>query len=207
MLEPELDKAKEATKEIARDIGDVLIYALYPTTGMRFLRWKYGLETPPPEVMPKTLEDVRREDELIAKLKAGKLAEKDPPATGGIRKFKVYIDDQVHTVGVEAVDRSLPDVPAVVADDPPPVESSVKDEPAVTVAAAEETAILAPLPGVILSYNVAVGTEVQADDVIVVLEAMKMANAITAPVSGRVKAINFKAGDSVERDAVLAIIA
>ena len=75
ILEPELDKAKEATKDIAQDIGDVLTYALYPTTGMRFLRWKYGLEPPPPETKPKTLEDVRREDELIAKAKAGKLKE------------------------------------------------------------------------------------------------------------------------------------
>jgi len=66
VLEPELDKAKEATKDIARDIGDVLIYALYPTTGMRFLRWKYGLETPPPETKPKTLDDIRREDEAMA---------------------------------------------------------------------------------------------------------------------------------------------
>lgn len=73
VLEPELDKAKEATKDIAKDIGDVLIYALYPDTGMRFLRWKYGLETPPPELKPKTMEDVKREDELIAKVKAGKL--------------------------------------------------------------------------------------------------------------------------------------
>ncbi|MAF84971.1 MAG: pyruvate carboxylase [Dehalococcoidales bacterium] len=52
-LEPELDKAKEAIKDIARDIGDVLIYALFPTTGMHFLKWKYGLETPPPEVKAK----------------------------------------------------------------------------------------------------------------------------------------------------------
>ena len=52
-LEPELDKAKEATKGIARDIGDVLTYALFPGTGMQFLRWKYGLETPPPEVKAK----------------------------------------------------------------------------------------------------------------------------------------------------------
>jgi pyruvate carboxylase subunit B len=43
LLEPELDKAKEATQDIARDIGDVLTYALYPTTGMQFLRKKYGL--------------------------------------------------------------------------------------------------------------------------------------------------------------------
>jgi pyruvate carboxylase subunit B len=75
MLEPELDKAKEATKEITEDIGDVLIYALYPDTGMHFLKWKYGLEQPPPEVKPKTLEDVKREDELIAKAKAGLLKE------------------------------------------------------------------------------------------------------------------------------------
>jgi len=50
ILPPELEKAKEATKDIARDTGDILIYALYPTTGMRFLRWKYGLEAPPPDV-------------------------------------------------------------------------------------------------------------------------------------------------------------
>lgn len=54
LLEPELDKAKQATNGLAKDIGDVLIYALYPHTGMRFLRWKYGLEAPPPEVMPKS---------------------------------------------------------------------------------------------------------------------------------------------------------
>ena len=75
LLEPELDNAREATKGIARDIGDILIYAIYPVTGMRFLKWKYGLEPPPPEVRPKTMEDVKREDELLAKLKAGKLVE------------------------------------------------------------------------------------------------------------------------------------
>ncbi len=54
----------------------MLIKALYPITGLHFLKWKYGLETPPPEVKPKTMGDVRREDELIAKAKAGKLVEK-----------------------------------------------------------------------------------------------------------------------------------
>ena len=73
LLEPELDKAKEATKDITQDIGDVLTYALYPTTGLRFLKWKYGLEAPPPEVQPRTLEEIRLEDEFIAKVKAGEL--------------------------------------------------------------------------------------------------------------------------------------
>ena len=73
IIEPELDKAREAIKDFTQDMGDVLISAIYPTTGLRFLKWKYGLETPPPELKPKTIEDIRREDELIAKVKAGKL--------------------------------------------------------------------------------------------------------------------------------------
>ena len=74
VIEPELDKAREAVKDFTQDIGDVLTAAIYPITGLRFLKWKYGLETPPPELKKlKTLEDIRREDELIAKVKAGKL--------------------------------------------------------------------------------------------------------------------------------------
>jgi pyruvate carboxylase subunit B len=75
-IEPELNQARELVKDLSSDIGDVLIAALYPITGLRFLKWKYGKETPPSEVKARTLEDVKREDELIAKAKAGKLVEK-----------------------------------------------------------------------------------------------------------------------------------
>ena len=208
ILEPELDKAKEATKALAKDIGDVLTYALYPTTGMRFLRWKYGLETPPPEVKPKTMEDVKREDELIAQAKAGKLAEKEVPTKGsGIRTFNVYVGDEVYSVGVEAVDAPPPPAPVAA---PPPAKPVKKVEekaaPPPAVAKAKETAIVAPMPGMIIRYEVEVGDEVKANDVVVILEAMKMANAITTPVGGRVKAINFTSGDKVARDDVLATI-
>ena len=46
ILKPELEKAKQETHGIARDMGDILTYALYPDIGMRFLKQKYGLETP-----------------------------------------------------------------------------------------------------------------------------------------------------------------
>jgi pyruvate carboxylase subunit B len=49
ILEPELDKAKAATEGIARDIGDVLIYAIFPDTGMSFLKSKYNREAQPLE--------------------------------------------------------------------------------------------------------------------------------------------------------------
>ena len=78
LLEPELEKAKEESKEFTKNIQDVLIYALYPTTGARFLNYKYGIEKTIPDDWkpphaPKTLKEVNREDELIAQVKAGKL--------------------------------------------------------------------------------------------------------------------------------------
>src|SRR5512139_995400 len=69
LIEPEMEKAKEESKGLAKDICDTLIYALYPKTGIEFLKWKYGLEPVPERVKPKTLEDVKREDEAMAKAK------------------------------------------------------------------------------------------------------------------------------------------
>ena len=65
-LEPELPKAREKIGNLAKDDFDLLIYALYPTTGEKFLKWKYGLEEKPQAVKPKTLEDIRKEDEAMA---------------------------------------------------------------------------------------------------------------------------------------------
>ena len=78
LLEPELEKAKEESKEFAKNIQDVLIYALYPTTGARFLNYKYGIDKTIPDdwkppYAPKAVEEVNKEDELIAQVKAGKL--------------------------------------------------------------------------------------------------------------------------------------
>jgi pyruvate carboxylase subunit B len=70
LIEPEMEKAKEETKGLSRDLCDTLIYALYPKTGIDFLKWKYGLEPMPEKLKPKTLEDVQKEDEAIAKAKS-----------------------------------------------------------------------------------------------------------------------------------------
>src|SRR4030043_116563 len=69
LIGPEVEKAKEETKGLAKDLCDTLIYALYPKTGVEFLKWKYGLEPMPDKVKPTTLEDVKKEDEAIAKAK------------------------------------------------------------------------------------------------------------------------------------------
>jgi len=65
-LEPELDAAREKIGDLAKDDFDLLIYALYPTTGEQFLKWKYGFEEKPQEIWAKTLDDIRKEDEAMA---------------------------------------------------------------------------------------------------------------------------------------------
>ncbi len=82
ILEPEMGKARQALKDMTEKEEDVLTYALFPTTGLRFLKWQYGLEKPPSEVTPNTLDDVRREDELIEKAKAGLLVERGEKGEG-----------------------------------------------------------------------------------------------------------------------------
>jgi pyruvate carboxylase subunit B len=69
-IEPELEEDRKKIGDLARTEEDLLTYALYPTTGEQFLKWKYGLEEIPDGVKPKTLEDVKREDELVAQAKA-----------------------------------------------------------------------------------------------------------------------------------------
>jgi pyruvate carboxylase subunit B len=43
VLDPELPKAREALKGISDKMEDILIYALYPMTGMEFLKKKYNI--------------------------------------------------------------------------------------------------------------------------------------------------------------------
>ena len=65
------------------------------------------------------------------------------------------------------------------------------------------SSIEAPMPGLILDINVHVGQEVNEDDALLVLEAMKMENIITAPRQGIIKAIHASKGNPVDRGHML----
>jgi len=106
VLEPELDKAKEEIGDLAVDMDDLVLYAIYPVTGKKFLKWKYGKEEAPDSVKPITMQEVKAKDELIKKAKAGELVEKkkDAPAKGATtRTFNVFVDNEYFEVGVDEV--------------------------------------------------------------------------------------------------------
>ncbi|MGD8261156.1 MAG: pyruvate carboxylase subunit B [Desulfobacterales bacterium] len=228
VLEPELDKAKEDTADLAVDLDDVLVYALYPVTGKKFLKWKYGKEVPPEEVKPRTLEEAKAEQELIKKAKAGELIERSakeaPPKGENLRTFNVFVDDEYFEVGVEALDgaaavnyvRSMqapaafapvPSQPTPAAQNPPePMPSPVGEASAKPAANVDGTSLVAPMPGMVISFGKSVGDSVSQGEPVVVLEAMKMENSLPAPVGGTIKAINFSSGDSVIKGDVLCVI-
>jgi acetyl-CoA carboxylase biotin carboxyl carrier protein len=60
--------------------------------------------------------------------------------------------------------------------------------------------------GKILRIEKNVGDRVEEDEVIIVMEAMKMEIPIVAPSSGTVKEINVSAGQAVEAEQQLAVI-
>lgn len=68
---------------------------------------------------------------------------------------------------------------------------------------AVDSAIKAPIPGLIVKVNVNEGDEVQAGQSVVILEAMKMQNELRAPRKGTVATVKVKAGDSVNQGATL----
>ncbi len=64
-------------------------------------------------------------------------------------------------------------------------------------------AIKAPMPGLILEINVAVGQEVQEGQNLLILEAMKMENSFDSPRSGIIKAIAVEKGQAVDKGQLL----
>jgi biotin carboxyl carrier protein len=63
--------------------------------------------------------------------------------------------------------------------------------------------VKAPMPGLIVKINVAVGDTVKPGDALLVLEAMKMENMIKASADAIVSLVKVKKGDSVEKGQVL----
>lgn len=84
-----------------------------------------------------------------------------------------------------------------------PVTSAPLKAKAITAAPSIAGAVIAPIPGTVLDIKVGIGDKVVADDVVLILEAMKMESEIHAGTNGVVKSINVAKGDSVQENAVL----
>ena len=146
-----------------------------------------------------------------------------PEKSAATRTFNVFVDGEFYKVEVDPGEGSpriavtqpkaqpAPAAAAPVAKAVPsaaPAPAPAAAPKAAPAASADDAgAITAPMPGLIIKYEVKEGDRVKAGDPVLVLEAMKMQNSIPAPIDGVVKTITKQAGANVGRGEVLAVIA
>ncbi|MCK5784135.1 MAG: pyruvate carboxylase subunit B [Desulfobacterales bacterium] len=194
VLEPELDKAKEELQGLTSDMEDVILYTLYPVTGKKFINYKYGKETPPDSLKARTLEDVKKQDELLKKFKAGELVEKSPqdaPEKGeNTRTFNVFIEDEYFEVSVDEPGGQ----PIITYAQPPAMSyqapaqappSTMPSAPRVASAPAAPPAPVAPAPKLSAPKPSA--------------PAAAEGTPLTAPMPGMIVSYSKEVGDSVEK--------
>lgn len=187
LLEPELDKltaelikqAKAKQFKLASEtIDDVLTYALFPQIGLKFLQHRgdaSAFEQAPTGV-----------EQLPAQAKPGTNAEL-------VEHYAVQVDGVVYEVAVGPRD-SL-----TIVESAPPTNAKTASSATSSAVAAEgkTTAITAPLAGNVFKVLVKQGQQVQAGEVVMILEAMKMETDIKAQTSGTVTQLHVREGDSV----------
>ena len=104
-----------------------------------------------------------------------------------MKKYRVNVNGTVYEVELEEITGAAP----VAA-------------PAAAPSGGEQ--ITAPMPGNILSVNVAAGDAVKKGQVLMILEAMKMENEIMCPCDGKVLSVSVSKGATVESGALLCVI-
>ena len=119
-----------------------------------------------------------------------------------MKQLKITVNGTTYDVLVEEVGAESAATP-VAAAAPTPTPAA----PAPAAAPASGEAVVAPMPGVILSVAVSAGQNVKKGDVLCTLEAMKMENEIYAPRDGVVAAVSVVKGESVESGKALVTLA
>ncbi|HEY1253886.1 MAG TPA: biotin/lipoyl-containing protein [Terracidiphilus sp.] len=121
-------------------------------------------------------------------------------------KLQIGIDGKSYEVDVEVLEDDAtprqpvfaPRLPQAVATPVAPFASAPVQAAATVETAGEDKLVRSPVTGIVIKVNVAPGTAVKANDLVVVLEAMKMETNVTAQSAGKVKNVRVAQGDSVK---------
>lgn len=124
-------------------------------------------------------------------------------------KLRITVDQKSYEVDVEVTeDDHAPASSGYTTYIPAMPNAMPSAAPLVKAAAAEskvpeDKVCRSPVAGIVVRVNVQPGQQIQANDPLLVLEAMKMETNITSPGAGKVKAINAGVGDGVQVGQVL----
>ncbi|MBY6064728.1 sodium-extruding oxaloacetate decarboxylase subunit alpha [Pseudidiomarina sediminum] len=182
LIDDEMDKlttellahAKEKSIRLAeQQVDDVLTYALFPQIGLKFLTNRDNPDAFEPVPNGGAETPASKPVQAAPENGSGDAAVYDVKVDGKVFRVEVGPAGAIHTEEVSAPTAS----------------------PAASTSAGHEVA--APLAGNVFKVVVKAGQQVNAGDVLIVLEAMKMETDIKAEQSGTVAEILIKEGDSV----------
>ena len=127
-----------------------------------------------------------------------------------MKKYNVTVNGMTYEVVVEEAGEvaasPAPQAAPMAAPAAPKAAPAPAAKPAVSKPAAGAKTVAAPMPGTILKMNVKVGDAVKKNDLVCILEAMKMENEIFAAEDGTVTAINAPQGSTVNTgDAIVTL--
>jgi oxaloacetate decarboxylase alpha subunit len=183
LIEPEMDKLTEEFLALAQDqnitvtdneIDDVLIYAQFPQVGLHFLKNRGN---------PDAFEPAPGNEPEPAATTALASA-----ATGGTEQFQVSVNGSNYDVVVTpggAVTQVQPATSPVAAPAPAEASGPIHD-------------VIAPMAGTVIDILVNPGQSVAENQLVMIIEAMKMETEIRANAAGTVQAIHVLKGDSIQ---------
>ena len=122
-------------------------------------------------------------------------------------KLKITIEGKTYEAEVEVIDEDERNARASYTPYESPAAPSSPNsftqayEPVGT--SGNKKQYLSPVTGIVIAVKVKPGQQMQAGDLMIVLEAMKMETSITAHKAGKVKGISVAAGDAVKMNQVL----
>ena len=115
-----------------------------------------------------------------------------------MKKYRVTVNGTAYEIELEELTGAAP------ASAPAPAAAPTPAPAAAAPTGGEQ--VTSPMPGTILSINVAAGDTVKRGQVLMILEAMKMENEIMCPCDGKVASVNSSEGSSVESGTLLCVI-
>jgi biotin carboxyl carrier protein len=125
-------------------------------------------------------------------------------------KLKITVDGKVFEVEVDVLEPEqrqpayVPPLSQAQARVPAPLPVTGPPAQAGGAAVVNESKVCrSPISGVVVRVSAQVGQSIQVNDVLMVLEAMKMETVITSPIAGKITKVNAAQGDAVPAGQIL----
>ncbi len=115
--------------------------------------------------------------------------------------FFVRVNNKPYKVQYETVKKTLASTSVMEPTLPLP-----RKQPLSRPRVEKESAVTAPMPGIVVSLKVKIGDSVTQGQPLCILEAMKMENEVTASRTGTIKEIHISEGSSVRQGQQLIVI-